>query len=309
LDGNDDTGNEFGEPPPASGFPQDANFDHHPYAGGTGLDPAGVNDCTDNSSAAGPAQGFDPTTADDANVGGDPTPPWPFAGYNQALVNVCLFHGIDMDGRLTMRDAIIARKGAGVKTSNASSTQYDTHLQYSFAGIPVPVARGFNQVDATVRGNKFHFVNTHFEAFDSLATGNPTNNGPMTRGQVRAAQAQQLIAQALQSPGPVILVGDLNSNVPGVQPGDELAYQALLDNGFSERTSNPASCCYQGALLNNPSDTLTHQVDHVMTHTPGITLQRSFQTTLFANGLWSSDHAGVGSVLRFFQKAHHKKKK
>jgi hypothetical protein len=277
--GNDDTGNEFGEPP--APFPGDANGDN---GGATDVD------CPDANPATGALYG---------NLG----------AWGGSLVNVCLFHGIDMDGRLTMRDAIIARKGAGVKTSNASNGHYDTYLQYSFAGIPVPVLRGFNQVDARVRGNRFHFVNTHLEAFDSLATGNPTNKGPMNRGQVRAAQAQQLISQALQSPGSVILVGDLNSNVPGEQSGDEAAYQGLLDNGFSERTSSPLSCCYQGQLLNNQSDTLTHQVDHIMTHTPGITLKRGFQTTTFANGLWSSDHAGVGAVLRFFGGKKHKKKK
>jgi hypothetical protein len=304
LLGNDDTGFEFGEPPTPS-FPTDANFDSGwtdnggAYTGdptGNTPDPNGGTDCPDTNTNRGPAFGESTTSGN-----------WPFDGYDRDIdpqtpgtqTPVCVFHGIDLDGRLTMRDAIIARKGAGVKTKHSSSGHYNTVLQYTFGGQPLKVLRGFNQTDATVRGHKFHFVNTHLEAFDSSATNNPTNNGPVNRGQVRQAQAQQLIAGPLQSSLPVILVGDLNSNVPPEQSGDELAYQAILNAGFQERTNNPRSCCYQGELLNNPGDTLTHQVDHVMTNRASIRLKKAFQTTTFARGLWSSDHAGVGAILRF----------
>src|SRR5262249_22869935 len=152
LDGNDDTGFEFGEPPTPS-FPTDANFDTSD--GGT-TDESPFTDCPDTNPAAGPAFGDSVTTSPD---------PWPFTGYDQDIDHatpgtqtpVCVFHGIDLDGRLTMRDAIIARKGAGVKTKNSSSGHYDTVLQYTFGGQPLQVLRGFNQTDATVRGHKFHF--------------------------------------------------------------------------------------------------------------------------------------------------------
>ena len=292
-------------------LPQDANFDSHalatvpnggpggaPFdAGGQGLDPAGVFDCT------GPTGDTKPT----GNPGG------PFAGTVWAgpIVPVCLFHGIDMDARLTMKDAIIARRGAGVSYSNVQNGSFSTVLQYAFAGLPVPVTRGFNAIDANVRGHKFHFVNTHLEAFDSNATTNPTSNmGVVARGKVREAQAKQLLAGPLQSSLPTILVGDLNSNVPEVQPGDGQAFQALLNAGFSSLTNTPFSCCYNNELLNNSADGLDHQVDHVMTNSPSTIKQiKSAITTTFASGLWSSDHAGVVSQLDFPGGKKKKKKK
>jgi endonuclease/exonuclease/phosphatase family metal-dependent hydrolase len=320
LEGNDDPEGSFGEPPSGPGqFPQDANFDSHAYAGGTpggmpnppfgaqgnGTDPAGITDCPDNKPSPGPTFGFDP----DGPMG--PAPPWPFQGYQAPLVNVCLFHGIDEDGRLTMRDAIIARKGAGVKTSNPTGGNFSTVLQFTFAGQPLPITRGFNAVDVNVRGHKFHLVNAHLEAFDSNATANPTNNmGVVSRGKVREAQAKQLLSGPLQSSRPVLLIGDMNSNVPGVQVGDELAFQALLSGGFQSRSNAPFSCCAsaQNQLLTVQSDPgFNHQVDHVMTNNPGIRLLKSFTTSIFENGLLSSDHQGVVSQLDFPGKRKKKK--
>jgi hypothetical protein len=317
LDGNDDPVASFGEPPSGPGqFPQDANFDSHAYAGGTpggvpnppfdaqgnGTDPAGTTDCTDSKGTPGPTFGFDP------DGGGGPAPPWPFMGYQEPFVNVCLFHGIDEDGRLTMRDAIIARKGAGVKTSNPTGGNFSTVLQFSFAGQPLRVTRGFNAVDANVRGHRFHFVNAHLEAFDEGAA-NPTNNiGPVSRGKVREAQARELLVGPLRSNLPVILAGDLNSNVPGVRPGDELAFQTLLNAGFQSRTNTPFSCCYQNELLIQvPGDKLDHQVDHVMTNSSAIRMRKSFVTNITVNGRHSSDHGGVVSMLDFPGKGKKKK--
>jgi hypothetical protein len=287
LWGNDDTGFSFGEPPTSSGFPADANFDSAPYDG-SGTDPSPGDDgkpgadCTDNNPAANPNPAFDP-------------------GFAASHASVCLFHGIDMDGRLTMRDAIIAKVSKKVKTSNATSGQFKTLYNPGVLGTAVPVTRGWTAADARVRGKRFHFVNTHFEAFDSNATTNPTTDmGNVARGKVREAQAKELLAGPLQSSLPVILVGDLNSNVPGVQSGDELGYQALLNGGFSERSNAPTSCCYDDPLLANPnSPGRDHQVDHVMTDSAGLKLSKSGLTSLYANGLWSSDHAGVWSSLKF----------
>ena len=216
--------------------------------------------------------------------------------------------GSEINGRLTMRDAILAKRGS-VKTRGAKSGTFDTLLQVRPAGVSVDVTRGWTSVDATVAGHKFHFVNTHFEAFDSAPTGNHTNKGTdVGNGAVREAQAKELIASGgpATSKLPVILLGDLNSDTKTeVKPGDGLAYRALLSAHFVERaTAKPRACCLNQSLLTvaaggNAKD-FDHNVDHVMTDAPKtVKLLSSTVTGLKPlNGLWDSDHAGLFSALQ-----------
>src|SRR5256885_7797368 len=77
--------------------------------------------------------------------------------------------GSELNVRLTMRDAILARKG--VKTSHAKAGHFSTLLQVRPGGVPTNVTRGWTRVDAKVGKSKtFRFVNTHLEAFDNQAT-------------------------------------------------------------------------------------------------------------------------------------------
>jgi len=199
----------------------------------------------------------------------------------------------EINGRLTMRDVILARRNGGVHTWNAQSGNFATLLEVPILGQPLPIARGWTSVDARVRGSKqFHFVNTHLEAFHPL---------------VRAAQAGELVAPGgpATSDSPVVLVGDLNSDDDTVEGADRLAYEVLLGAGFVERsTDEPLSCCLNSSLLaEGAGGSVTdfdHQVDHVMTNDPeGVTLRDSEVTGLLpVNGFWSSDHAGLFSSLR-----------
>ena len=204
------------------------------------------------------------------------------------------FPNAEMLGRLTMRDVILARHGAGVQTWNAQGGNFNTLLEVPILGQPKPIKRGWTETDAKVRGSHpFHFVNTHLEAFQPL---------------IRQAQAQELVAPGgpATSSLPVVLVGDLNSDDDTVSFPDTLAYEALLAAGMVERsTDNPLSCCLNSSLLGagdggSVAD-FDHQVDHVMTNAPSaIALQSSTVTGLLpVNGFWSSDHAGLTSSLRF----------
>jgi endonuclease/exonuclease/phosphatase family metal-dependent hydrolase len=303
-----------------SGLPQDANFDHGFFAGnfgsadeatpvcpgfpapsancptavsydsvGSGLDAAGKTDCPDNSTDAGPADG---------------TPGWPFSGvgYAGATVPVCLFHGIDGDLRLQMRDAIIARKGAGVKTSNATGANYSPANTFALTvfGQPLSFTRGWVAADVSVRGKKFRLINTHLES--------------TSVGTVREDQATELV-----SPGgpaaakPTILIGDLNSdpareptNLPDGDGGSKIAYDRMIATGLMP-LSGPGLTSGHGELLNDLSDLFDGRIDHILTNGPSIKLASSVVLDGVGGGLWASDHGGV--LSRLVIKGGKKKKK
>ena len=144
---------------------------------------------------------------------------------------------------------------------------YEHLLVEKVAGASeVTVTRGWVSVDATVRGSrKFHFVDTHLEAFD------PASVYPS----VRALQATQLVgpggAADPKQRLPVILVGDFNSDVKTeVQPGDGQAYRVLTGAGYRERsTYKPLGCCINSTTLQTGSvKDMNHKVDHILTDDP-----------------------------------------
>jgi endonuclease/exonuclease/phosphatase family metal-dependent hydrolase len=204
-----------------------------------------------------------------------------------------LFFGADINGRLTMRDVILARSRAYVRTWNEQGENFENLLPVPLLGGEVLVVRGWTATDARVRGSEpFRFVNTHLEAFDPF---------------VREAQAGELVAPdgPATSDLPVILVGDLNSDDDTVTFPNTLAYELLLDAGMVPiSTDEPLSCCLNSSFLGDADpDDITdfdHQVDHIMTRDPYNVLLRHSEVTGLepVNGFWNSDHAGVFSRLR-----------
>jgi endonuclease/exonuclease/phosphatase family metal-dependent hydrolase len=231
---------------------------------------------------------------------------WANTDGNEATAGPGCPMGSEINGRLTMRDAILVRKG--VRVGSPKSGTFKTLLRVKPAGVNVDVTRGWTSLDATVHGKKLHFVNTHFEAFDNSPNGNPTNTGKTVgNGEIRQAQAKELLAKggAARSKLPVILLGDLNSDVKTeVKKGDGLAYRALLDAKFVERsTYKPLGCCLNANVLTtsgggNAND-FDHKVDHVMTNAPKKVklVSSSITGRKPVNGFWDSDHAGVVSTL------------
>lgn len=205
----------------------------------------------------------------------------------------------EINGRLTMRDVILARTRAGVVTSKPSSGNFINPLVVKVAGsTEVAVTRGWTAVDAKVRGSKkFRFVNSHLEAFDNEAEV-PS---------IRAKQAGELVGPGgpTDTKLPVILLGDFNSDVKTeVKPGDGQAYRVLTGAGFRERRKpTPNTCCLSTSYdlkTGGGRAEFDHTVDHVMTDAPKkIKLIDSKVTGLkkAKTGWWNSDHAGVFSSL------------
>ncbi|MFN8160303.1 MAG: endonuclease/exonuclease/phosphatase family protein [Solirubrobacterales bacterium] len=206
--------------------------------------------------------------------------------------------GADLDGRLTMRDVILAKVGAGVTVNSSKASHFETLYTPKVSGVvDVPVTRGWLRADVKVRSSRpFRFIDTHLEAF-----GDPT---------IREAQAKELFTGAgapAKTSLPAVLVGDLNSDDDTVSGADRLAYNALKGAGFAERsTASPLGCCLNTGILTDDLGSVSdfdHQVDHVMTRDPKVVKLVNSAVTgrQPANGYWDSDHAGLFSRLRILR--------
>lgn len=215
-----------------------------------------------------------------ADVDGDPDTGGPF--------------GADLDGRLTMRDAILIKRNAGIRVKAKRSGHFSSLFGVEVAGlVDVQVARGWQSLKVKVRNSPwFRFSNTHLESFDDRTQ----------RPSIRAQQAQELVDEVKRGSQPNIVVGDFNSDKPGLVKGDAQAYKVMLANGYtSVGTRDPWSCCIKDSydLRTGSKKDFDHRVDQVFTSTPDRVMRVGTQVTGREkhNGYWDSDHAGVVSQL------------
>jgi endonuclease/exonuclease/phosphatase family metal-dependent hydrolase len=213
-------------------------------------------------------------------------------------------YGADMDGSLQMRDVILVKKGGKVKASKPDSGNFETRYEPTVGGIPVPVDRGWTSVEAKVEGSKktkgakFRFVNTHLEAF-----GDPA---------LREDQARELFAKGgpLKTKKQIVFLGDINSGGPKdkvgtgfTTPGDEGAYNALVDDAGLFNLGARQTCCYPDVFESVIGDyRFDHTVDHVMAK-PKVKQLDAYVTgddpsVTGPGGVVASDHGGVVSKLR-----------
>jgi endonuclease/exonuclease/phosphatase family metal-dependent hydrolase len=98
-------------------------------------------------------------------------------------------------------------------------------LPVELGGQTLFILRGWASLDITFKGLPYRFVNTHLE---------PADVGPggiviPEIAALQAFQAAELLATVGQSPYPVIMVGDFNSDDDG---STTATYQTVRDAGF-----------------------------------------------------------------------------
>ena len=189
---------------------------------------------------------------------------------------------------------MLVRKGVQIDVAN--SGHYSINLSFPVAGaIPITILRGWNRVDLTHRGTRYHFVNTHLETDESGAV-------------VQQIQAAELVEMLADVPVPTLLVGDLN----GTPEGETNTHSTLLEAGFEDSWSSAPTrknhsgftCCFDPDLRGGE---LFERIDYVFARGSAVQQPRVHSVRLVGDGPFAgtrsashpSDHAGLVASVSF----------
>ena len=223
---------------------------------------------------------------------------------NTRLALPILFPSGPMLVGLEQSDAILVRRG--IEVANAMGRTYAAFPPPEFT-TGFAIRRGWTQVDARLGGGWLRFVNTHLEI--------------QPFAPIQAAQVAELIGHLVESPHPVILVGDFNSvagrNAPAESKTD--SYGMLMDAGFHDLwlpqdgiSNNSGLTCCQASDLSSRASDLDQRLDLILArdiqYWQGIR-RAAVDVEVFGDRppdrfqtpegyqLWPSDHAGVAARL------------
>lgn len=186
--------------------------------------------------------------------------------------------GLDLDVRLTMRNAILADAGA-VEVTGASDGLFVENSSFETLFGALVDTRGWTAVDAVVDGQPMRLINTHLDPYDPA---------------VRALQGQELLDGPAATDVPVVLLGDLNAEVS--MPTMEALFGAGFSDGWGAAGEAPGETCCFSQDLADPGTVLDQRIDYVLVSDglEVIAVERvGADEADRIGGLWPSDHAGV----------------
>lgn len=203
--------------------------------------------------------------------------------------------GAGRDIRLTDRDVILARSGAGsrgLRVSNVRGESYAASFAAPGALSTIPIARGWVAADVEIEGTTFRFVTTTLESLEVYAG---------IAAEVQTAQAEELLAGPLAGALPVVFAGDVGSAAAG--SGFETpSYGRLIEGGLADawaaaRPDGDGFTCCRAPGLDEGRSSLDVRLDVVLVR-GGFTvadarLVGDTPRAIAGAVRWPSDHAGV----------------
>jgi endonuclease/exonuclease/phosphatase family metal-dependent hydrolase len=221
----------------------------------------------------------------------------PFAGTASAAQDV----------RLTVREVVLVRHGAGVRVLNSGGGSYQHRLDVTLGGVPFSFVRGFAWADVVVGSFRFRFLTTQLESQSA---------------DLALAQAAELLAGPAADAGtPTVIVCDCNSDPADsrVPPADSVpksaAYQLITGDGRfgdlwlqQQPSAAGGSTAGLNELVNDATPAaLNRRLDLALARPAAgarLTVRRADVTGDEVGdrdprtGLWPSDHAGLVVSVR-----------
>lgn len=234
-----------------------------------------------------------------------------YEAYYSENVSVPVTVGGGCEITYTDADAILVRLRDGVEVHDSWAGPFEAQVVLTQLG-DLENQRGYQWVDVSVEGQRFHFVNTHLEV--------------QSWSDIQEAQATELLQAVDDLSGPVIMVGDFNSAAnPGAPEASRTAtYGLVLDAGFDDLwlrhdgTGTESGLTFgHAADLSNEEPDFGQRIDFIFARTVpsgagyagGVEMDvvgeedgddfLAFNPLLGTEvHLWPSDHAGVHATLR-----------
>ena len=195
--------------------------------------------------------------------------------------------------QFTGYNVILARtdlNGSIFSWSNAQSGLYAARI---FVTTPIgvlPLPRAWESIDVQFHNRAFRFIGTQFDAVDA---------------NVRELQAAELRSGAANTPQPVIIAMDSNSQAAPLP--QDAAYLDFLAAGYDDAWAEvyphiAGFTCCQNEFVNNPVSELFTRIDLILTLGPvdaqRIELFGESSSDKTVDGLWPSDHAGIAAQMK-----------